>query len=102
MEILDAFNLARLQFAFTVSFHIIFPLIGLGFASFFAVLERRWLKTEVIVSVPTRSYGDCGPYHLGIGLLFLFFESKSERQVMLHTIEPVWDGSETFPVLGAA
>ncbi|MCA8023416.1 cytochrome ubiquinol oxidase subunit I [Burkholderia metallica] len=45
MEILDAFNLARLQFAFTVSFHIIFPSISIGLASFLAVLEWRWLKT---------------------------------------------------------
>ncbi|VWB28558.1 ubiquinol oxidase subunit II, cyanide insensitive [Burkholderia arboris] len=39
-------------------------------------------------------------FDLGIGLLFPFFESKSERQVMLHTIAPVWDGNETFLVLG--
>ncbi|MFW2276066.1 cytochrome ubiquinol oxidase subunit I [Burkholderia orbicola] len=45
MEILDAFSLARLQFAFTVSFHIIFPSISIGLASFLAVLEWRWLKT---------------------------------------------------------
>ncbi|MCA8023415.1 cytochrome d ubiquinol oxidase subunit II [Burkholderia metallica] len=41
-------------------------------------------------------------FDLGIGLLFPFFESKSERQVMLHTIAPVWDGNETFLVLGGA
>ncbi|CAM2182780.1 hypothetical protein BO443_40444 [Burkholderia orbicola] len=35
MEILDAFKLARLQFTFTISFHIIFPLISLGFCKFF-------------------------------------------------------------------
>lgn len=46
MELLDAFHLARLQFAFTVSFHIIFPAISIGMASFLAVLEGMWLKTD--------------------------------------------------------
>ncbi len=43
---LDAFHLARIQFAFTVSFHIIFPAITIGLASFLAVLEGLWLKTH--------------------------------------------------------
>ncbi|WP_425478274.1 cytochrome ubiquinol oxidase subunit I [Frateuria defendens] len=42
---MDALHLARLQFAFTVSFHIIFPAISIGLASFLAVLEGLWLKT---------------------------------------------------------
>lgn len=45
MEIFDALHLARLQFAFTVSFHIVFPAISIGMASFLAVLEWRWLLT---------------------------------------------------------
>ncbi|EJO63435.1 bacterial cytochrome ubiquinol oxidase, partial [Burkholderia multivorans ATCC BAA-247] len=45
MEIFDAFHLARLQFAFTVSFHIVFPAISIGMASFLAVLEWRYLVT---------------------------------------------------------
>lgn len=43
---LTALELARIQFAFTVSFHIIFPAISIGLASFLAVLEWRWLKTN--------------------------------------------------------
>lgn len=43
---LDAFILARIQFAFTVSFHIIFPAITIGLASYLAVLEGLWLKTK--------------------------------------------------------
>lgn len=42
----DAFHLARLQFAFTVSFHIIFPAITIGLASYLVVLEGLWLKTK--------------------------------------------------------
>ena len=42
---LSAFDLARIQFAFTVSFHIIFPALSIGLASFIAVLDGAWLKT---------------------------------------------------------
>jgi cytochrome bd ubiquinol oxidase subunit I len=40
-----ALNLARAQFAFTVSFHFIFPAFSIGLASYLAVLEALWLKT---------------------------------------------------------
>ncbi|AZE78783.1 cytochrome ubiquinol oxidase subunit I [Pseudomonas synxantha] len=43
---IEALDLARIQFAFTVSFHIIFPAITIGLASFLAVLEGLWLKTN--------------------------------------------------------
>lgn len=45
---LDGFTaetLARAQFAFTISFHIIFPAFSIGLASFLAVLNARWLLT---------------------------------------------------------
>ena len=38
-----ALLLARAQFAFTVSFHFIFPAFSIGLASFLAVLEALWL-----------------------------------------------------------
>ena len=38
--------LARFQFAFTISFHIIFPAFSIGLASFLAVLNARWLLTK--------------------------------------------------------
>jgi len=41
----DALLLARAQFAFTVSFHFLFPAITIGLASYLAVLEGLWLKT---------------------------------------------------------
>ncbi|MGP1283886.1 MAG: cytochrome ubiquinol oxidase subunit I [Parasphingopyxis sp.] len=41
-----ALLLARIQFAFTVSFHFIFPAFSIGLASFLAVLEGLWLKTK--------------------------------------------------------
>ncbi|WP_198551785.1 cytochrome ubiquinol oxidase subunit I, partial [Streptococcus pneumoniae] len=43
---LEALELARVQFAFTITFHIIFPAITIGLASYLAVLEALWLKTK--------------------------------------------------------
>lgn len=42
---LDALMLARMQFAFTVSFHIIFPAFSIGLASYLAVLNGAALMT---------------------------------------------------------
>ena len=39
----NAEMLARLQFAFTISFHIVFPAFSIGLASYLAVLEGLWL-----------------------------------------------------------
>src|SRR6218665_3840744 len=49
----DAVILARAQFAFTMSFHIIFPAFTIGLASYLAVLEALWLwtKREVYIQV---------------------------------------------------
>jgi cytochrome d ubiquinol oxidase subunit I len=43
---LAALDLARMQFAFTMSFHILFPAITIGLASYLAVLEICWVKTK--------------------------------------------------------
>jgi cytochrome d ubiquinol oxidase subunit I len=43
---LDPSLLARIQFAFTVSFHIMFPTMSIGLATFLAVIEALWLKTK--------------------------------------------------------
>jgi len=46
MFTLSALELARVQFGFTVSFHIVFPAITIGLASYLAVLEGLWLWTR--------------------------------------------------------
>jgi len=43
---LDPAFIARVQFAFTVTFHIIFPTISIGLAAFLMVVEGLWLKTK--------------------------------------------------------
>ncbi|WP_321394868.1 cytochrome ubiquinol oxidase subunit I [Emcibacter sp.] len=45
LELFDATMLARVQFAFTVAFHIVFPAFTIGLASYLAVLEGLWLFT---------------------------------------------------------
>src|SRR5438105_12925393 len=49
----DAVALARAQFAFTMSFHIVFPAFTIGLASYLAVLEALWLWTgrEVFINL---------------------------------------------------
>jgi cytochrome d ubiquinol oxidase subunit I len=42
---LDPVMLARLQFAFTISFHIIFPSFTIGLSAYIATLEVMWVTT---------------------------------------------------------
>lgn len=39
-------------------------------------------------------------FDLGVGILFPFAKSEKERGVMMNSIAPVWDGNETWLVLG--
>src|SRR3954468_8670240 len=43
MDLTVPLTLARLQFAFTVTFHFLFPAFTIGLASYLAVLEGLWL-----------------------------------------------------------
>jgi cytochrome bd ubiquinol oxidase subunit I len=56
MELFDALTLARLQFAFTMSFHIVFPAFTIGLASYLAVLEGLWLATGRTVFLAVYNY----------------------------------------------
>ena len=46
IDLPSAETLARLQFAFTVSFHIVFPAFTIGLASWLAVVNALWLRTR--------------------------------------------------------
>ena len=56
MDWLDAHTLARIQFAFTVSFHIIFPAFSIGLASYLAVLNGLHLATGRAVYLDLFNY----------------------------------------------
>ena len=63
-ESLDPVLLARIQFAFVVSFHIIFPTFTIGLSNWLAVVEWRWLKTgdevyEEIYRMWTKIFAVC-------------------------------------------
>lgn len=41
-------------------------------------------------------------FDLGIGILFFFVKKSAHKDVMMNSIAPVWDGNETWLVLGGA
>ena len=41
-------------------------------------------------------------FDLGIGILFPFIRDRVDRDTMVNTVAPVWDGNETWLVLGGA
>ena len=41
-------------------------------------------------------------FDLGIGILFPFIPEEENRDVMMNTVAPIWDGNETWLVLGGA
>ncbi|HEX5126972.1 MAG TPA: cytochrome d ubiquinol oxidase subunit II, partial [Rhodocyclaceae bacterium] len=41
-------------------------------------------------------------FDLGIGILFPFLPQREDRDVMMNTVAPIWDGNETWLVLGGA
>jgi cytochrome d ubiquinol oxidase subunit II len=53
-----------------------------------------------IIAAAVLLYVTLDGFDLGIGILFPFAKSPSERDVMMNTIAPVWDGNETWLVLG--
>ncbi len=39
-------------------------------------------------------------FDLGVGILFPLFPAKDDRDVIMNSVAPVWDGNETWLVLG--
>ncbi|SHM69743.1 cytochrome d ubiquinol oxidase subunit II [Phytopseudomonas punonensis] len=56
----------------------------------------------VIIVFGVMMYVIMDGFDLGIGILFPFVPDKSERDVMMNTVAPVWDGNETWLVMGGA
>ncbi|WHP29452.1 cytochrome d ubiquinol oxidase subunit II [Trabulsiella odontotermitis] len=55
-----------------------------------------------IIVFATLMYIIMDGFDLGIGILFLFVRGKEERDAMVNSVAPVWDGNETWLVLGGA
>jgi len=56
----------------------------------------------IIILFSVMMYVVMDGFDLGIGILFPFLPRKSDRDVMMNTVAPVWDGNETWLVLGGA
>ncbi|WPC04442.1 cytochrome d ubiquinol oxidase subunit II [Pseudomonas benzenivorans] len=56
----------------------------------------------VIIAFGVMMYVVMDGFDLGIGILFPFVGDDGERDVMMNTVAPVWDGNETWLVLGGA
>ncbi|MBS7663974.1 cytochrome d ubiquinol oxidase subunit II [Pseudomonas lalucatii] len=56
----------------------------------------------VIIAFGVMMYVVMDGFDLGIGILFPFVGDEGERDVMMNTVAPVWDGNETWLVLGGA
>jgi cytochrome d ubiquinol oxidase subunit II len=53
-----------------------------------------------IIAVSVLLYAVLDGFDLGVGILFPFARSREDRDVMMNTIAPVWDGNETWLILG--
>jgi cytochrome d ubiquinol oxidase subunit II len=53
-----------------------------------------------LIAVSVLMYVLLDGFDLGIGILFPASRSKEDRDVMMNTIAPFWDGNETWLVLG--
>ncbi|WAI84959.1 MULTISPECIES: cytochrome d ubiquinol oxidase subunit II [Achromobacter] len=56
----------------------------------------------VIILFGVMMYVVMDGFDLGIGILFPLIRDREERDVMVNTVAPVWDGNETWLVLGGA
>ena len=62
-------------------------------------LPLLWL---IIIAVGLMNYVILDGFDLGIGILLPFVRDRAERDTMVNTVAPVWDGNETWLVLGGA
>jgi cytochrome d ubiquinol oxidase subunit II len=53
-----------------------------------------------IIAFAVLAYVILDGFDLGVGILFPLFPQKHDRDVMMNSVAPVWDGNETWLVLG--
>nr|MEA2797679.1 cytochrome bd ubiquinol oxidase subunit [Phenylobacterium sp.] len=58
------------------------------------------LLWAAIIAIAVLLYVMLDGFDLGIGILFPFADTPAERDVMMSTVAPVWDGNETWLVMG--
>jgi len=60
------------------------------------------LLWAIIIGFGLMMYVVMDGFDLGIGILFPFVAAREDRDTMVNTVAPVWDGNETWLVLGGA
>jgi cytochrome d ubiquinol oxidase subunit II len=60
------------------------------------------LLWAIIIGFGLMMYVIMDGFDLGIGILFPFVRDRDDRDTMVNTVAPVWDGNETWLVLGGA
>ncbi|ODC04798.1 cytochrome d ubiquinol oxidase subunit II [Terasakiispira papahanaumokuakeensis] len=56
----------------------------------------------IIIAAGVLLYVIMDGFDLGIGVLFLVIKDRQKRDIMVNSVAPVWDGNETWLVLGGA
>jgi cytochrome bd ubiquinol oxidase subunit I len=102
---LDALLLSRLQFAFTIAFHIIFPSFTIGLASYLAVLEGLWLVTRnAAFRALYRFWLEVFAISFGMGVVsgvVLSYQIGTNWSAFSATVSPVIGPLFAFEVLAA-
>ncbi|MBI4046762.1 MAG: cytochrome d ubiquinol oxidase subunit II, partial [Devosia nanyangense] len=53
-----------------------------------------------LIAIAVLAYVILDGFDLGVGILFPLFPNRRDRDVMTNSVAPVWDGNETWLVLG--
>lgn len=53
-----------------------------------------------LIAFAVMTYVVLDGFDLGIGILYPFAKSETDRDLMMNSVAPVWDGNETWLVLG--
>jgi cytochrome d ubiquinol oxidase subunit II len=64
--------------------------------------EAYWLPLAcaALIAIAVAMYVVLDGFDLGVGILFPLFETEIERDQMMNSVAPFWDGNETWLVLG--
>jgi cytochrome d ubiquinol oxidase subunit I len=95
VRLMSALILSRLQFALTISFHILFPAFSIGLSSYLVIIEGLWLKTgEKVYYQTARFFSKILALTFGMGII--------SGLAMAFQMGTNWAGfsKEVGPVLG--
>ncbi|WP_010597772.1 cytochrome ubiquinol oxidase subunit I [Rickettsiella massiliensis] len=102
---IDATLLSRIQFGFTVGFHILFPTLNIGLAIFLSIMEGLWLKTANPVYMKiTRFWTKIFALTFGMGVvsgIVLAYELGTNFGPFIHIAGSVIGALFVYEVLAA-